>query len=180
MLIVAIFYLIMLIGSVLFYIMFKDDFSFYVLTLVLTTPPILLISLILLRRKVSVSLSCAKQVCKFGSECPATDELLCFLEKNERYYPYVKDISPSDIAVSLEKSSAYKALSVTREERQIVKDTFSGLGTTDLTTQLEMLDFSIMQLETALHEAQAEKRQKTRLYNSLGFMCAILVALLII
>lgn len=113
-------------------------------------------------------------------ECPATDELLCFLEKNERYYPYVKDISPSDIAVSLEKSSAYKALSVTREERQIVKDTFSGLGTTDLTTQLEMLDFSIMQLETALHEAQAEKRQKTRLYNSLGFMCAILVALLII
>lgn len=70
MLIVAIFYLIMLIGSVLFYIMFKDDFSFYVLTLVLTTPPILLISLILLRRKVSVSLSCAKQVCKFGSECP--------------------------------------------------------------------------------------------------------------
>lgn len=70
MIVIWIFYLIILIGSVLFYVMFKDDFSFYVLTLVLTIPPILLVSLILLRRKVSVSLSCSKQVIHFGSECP--------------------------------------------------------------------------------------------------------------
>lgn len=70
MIVVGIFYLIILIGSILFYILFKDDFSFYVLTMILATPPLLLISLIRLKHALKVSLYCGKHICTYGSECP--------------------------------------------------------------------------------------------------------------
>lgn len=113
-------------------------------------------------------------------ECPATDELISYLQENKRYYEYVKDIRPEKPDESLEGSSAYKALSLTGEEKQILMDTFSQLGRTDLATQLEMLSFNILRTEAALNEARADKKQKTKLYNSLGFMSGILLALLII
>lgn len=70
MIIMAFFYFIVLIGAVIFYVMYKDDLSFYLLLSILTLIPILLTTLILTRRKLKVSLVCKNDICRQNKECP--------------------------------------------------------------------------------------------------------------
>lgn len=70
MVIMGIFYLIILVGAVIFYVMYKDDLSFYLLLSAVIMLPILFTSLIITKRKLKVSLICKNDICKPGAQCP--------------------------------------------------------------------------------------------------------------
>lgn len=111
---------------------------------------------------------------------PTVDELLNALSESTEYSQFVKELSASGLTESLSNSKVFNSLSIIKTDKDIISDVFSALGTTDLATQLEMLRFNISRIESALAEAAFEEKQKYRLYNSVGFMGGVLVALLII
>lgn len=70
MVIVGVFYLLIIIGCVLFYILYTDIFSLYLLLCALIVPVLLLGSLLTVRRKVSASLECGRTSCVHGDRVP--------------------------------------------------------------------------------------------------------------
>lgn len=106
----------------------------------------------------------------------------------------------SEIMDNLNSSGNYKAMSflfemksldkltisdiplpeLSLKDKQIICDTMCNLGSSDLDSQLGMIKFNIDKLIVQSEEARCDKRQKCRLYNSLGFLSGILVSMIII
>ncbi len=70
MLIIGIFYLIILIGCALFYVLYVDIFSFYLLLTVIITPVLLLIAMLVSARKIKMSMLSLSHSCSEGEIAP--------------------------------------------------------------------------------------------------------------
>ncbi len=70
MLIIGIFYLIILIGCVLFYVLYVDIFSFYLLLAAIITPVLLLIAMLISARKIKMSMQSLSNSCSEGEIAP--------------------------------------------------------------------------------------------------------------
>lgn len=70
MLIIDIFYLIIIVGCIIFYVMYVDIFSFYLLLLVLILPVLLFAALIYAKKKLIMELDCTVKSCTVGGVSP--------------------------------------------------------------------------------------------------------------
>ena len=70
MLIIGIFYLIILIGCALFYVLYVDVFSFYLLLTVIITPVLLLAAMLISSRKIKMSMQSLSNSCSEGEIAP--------------------------------------------------------------------------------------------------------------
>lgn len=111
--------------------------------------------------------------------CSSTAEIVRMLRSGGRL-SFFAELDHMDLKGSVEQSEEFVCLAVTSEEKQIVIDVFSALGTSDLETQLAMIEFNKRRLEAAAKECERECSNKCRLYNSLGFLGGIFISLLII
>lgn len=94
--------------------------------------------------------------------------------------PFLRDVKSENPCDSVSSSAGFQSLPLFPKDKDIILDVFSSLGTTDLATQVSMLEFNIKRLDVLCSEADSERSVKSRLYSSVGFMGGILVAMLII
>lgn len=111
--------------------------------------------------------------------CSSTAEIIRMLKAGGRM-KFFSQLELSDLKSSLERSDGFAALAVTAAEKQIVIDVFSSLGSSDLETQIAMIEFNKRRIISAQQECEKECSEKCRLYNSLGFLGGIFISLLII
>ncbi len=113
---------------------------------------------------------------------PTLDEIFSRLRKSDELSAlrFLHDVTAENPCKSIASSCAFKSLPVLQKDREVILDVFSSLGTTDLDTQISMLEFNIKRLDALCAEADSERSVKSRLYSSVGFMSGIFVAMLVV
>lgn len=66
------------------------------------------------------------------------------------------------------------------EEKRLLREIFSSLGSTDSEGQRAMLELYAGRFKDLAESAAAEQQQKCRLYDTLGFMLGAFIAILIV
>lgn len=111
--------------------------------------------------------------------CSSTAEIVRMLRSGGRM-KFFSQLELADLRGSLERSEEFRSLAINSAERQIIADVFDSLGSSDLETQLAMIEYNKRRIAAALEECERECRDKCRLYNSLGFLGGIFISILII
>ena len=111
--------------------------------------------------------------------CASTAEIVRMLKAGGRM-KFFSQLDYTDLAGTLMRSSEYRSLYINDPERQIIADVFENLGSSDIETQIAMIEFGEHRLDAAIDACEKECAEKCRLYNSLGFLGGIFISLLII
>lgn len=108
-----------------------------------------------------------------------TSEILEELVRNG-FSDFFRELDSCDLSGSLARSAEFKRLNLSPSEKTVITEVFERLGTSDLETQLSMLDFQIHRFSAARQEFEASYEKRSRLYKSLGFLGGVFVSLLLL